>query len=125
MLYWWDKRGVTWFLRGKQVIKAANANLNFTGALFIDLRKAFDSVPHKEVLPILKRFGFGDNSINLFTSYLYDRFQAVSLDNEFSGPFAVVSGVPQGSGFSRGLPFLMIVYKVIPVSYILLSQFRI
>ena len=107
------------------MIKAANANLNFTVALFIDLRKAFDSVPHKELLPKLKRFGFGDNSINLFTSYLYDRFQAVSLDNEFSGPFAVVSGVPQGSGFTRGLPFLMIVYNVIPVSYILLSQFRI
>ena len=87
MLYWWDKSGVTWFLRGKQVIKAANANLNFTGALFIDLRKAFDPVLHKELLPKLKRFGFGDNSINLFTSYLSDTFQAVSLDNEFSGPF--------------------------------------
>ena len=56
-----------------------------------------------------------------------DRLETNSsrLDNEFSGPFAVVSGVPQGSGFTRGLPFLMIVYNVIPVSYILLSQFRI
>ena len=35
-----------------------------TGALFIDLRKAFDSVPHKELLSTLKRFGFGENSIN-------------------------------------------------------------
>ena len=53
-----------------------------TGALFIDLRKAFDSVPHKELLSKLRRFGFGENSINWFTSYLSDRFQAVSLDNE-------------------------------------------
>ena len=97
VLYWWDKSGVTWFLRGKQVIKAANANLNFTGALFIDLRKAFDSVPHKELLPKLKRFGFGDNSIYLFTSYLIYRFQTVTLGNELSGPLAVLSGVPRGT----------------------------
>ena len=68
-----------------------------TGCLFIDLRKAFDSVTHKELLSKLKRFGFGENSINWFTSYLSDRFQAVSLDNELSSPLAVLSGVPQGS----------------------------
>ena len=68
-----------------------------TGALFIDLRKAFDSVPHKELLSKLRRFGFGENSINWFISYLSDRFQAVSLDNELSSPLAVLSGVPQGS----------------------------
>ena len=55
-----------------------------TSALFIDLRKASDSVPHKELLFKLRRFGFGENSINWFTSYLSDRFQAVSLDNELS-----------------------------------------
>ena len=52
-----------------------------TGALFIDLRKAFDSVP-------LKRIGFGENYINWFTSCLSDRFQAVFLDNELSSPLA-------------------------------------
>ena len=68
-----------------------------TGALLIDLRKTFDSVPHKELLSKLKRFGFGENSINWSTSYLSDRFQAVSLANELSSPLAVLSGVPQGS----------------------------
>ena len=65
--------------------------------MFIDLRKAFDSVPHKELLSKLRTFGFGENSINWFTSYLSDRCQAVSLDNELSSPLAVLSGVPQGS----------------------------
>ena len=59
-----------------------------TGALFIDLKKAFDSVTHKEFLSKLKRSGFGENWINWFTSYLSDSFQAVSLDNEHSGPLA-------------------------------------
>ena len=65
--------------------------------MFIDLRKAFDSVMHKELSSKLKRFGFGENSINWFTSYLFNRFQAVSQDNELSSPLAVLSGVPQGS----------------------------
>ena len=49
-----------------------------TGALCIDLRKASDSVLHKELLSKLKRFGFTENSINWFN-------------------LAVLSGVPQGS----------------------------
>ena len=82
---------------GQTSDKSCQCQSNFTGALFIDLRKAFDSVPHKELLPKLKRFGFRDNSINLFTSYLSDRFQTVTLDNELSGPLAVLSGVPRGT----------------------------
>ena len=70
-----------------------------TGALFIDLRKAFDSVPHKELLSKVRRFGFGENSINWFTSYLSD----VSLDNELLSPLPVLSGVPQGSIRGRDL----------------------
>ena len=65
-----------------------------TGALFIDLRKAFDSMPHNELLSKLKRFALEKNSINRFTSFLSDRFQTVSLDNELSSPLAVLSGVP-------------------------------
>ena len=41
-----------------------------TGAPFIDLKKAFDSVTHKELLSKLKRFGSGENWINWFTSCL-------------------------------------------------------
>ena len=47
------------------------------------------------------------NSINWFTSYLSDRFHAVSLDNELSNPLAVLSGVPQGSVLG---PVLLMLY---------------
>ena len=68
-----------------------------TGALFVDLKKAFDTVPHKELISKLERFGFVDNSIAWFTNYLSNRFQVVSLGNNLSSPLAVENGVPQGS----------------------------
>ena len=69
-----------------------------TGALFVDLRKAFDTVPlHKELISKLERFGFVDNSLAWFTNYLSNRFQVVSLGNNLSSPLAVENGVPQGS----------------------------
>ena len=52
-----------------------------TGALFVDLKKAFDTVPHKELISKLERFGFVDNSIAWFTNYLSNRSQVVSLGN--------------------------------------------
>ena len=79
-----------------EIRKNADAG-RLTGALFIDLRKAFDTVPHEELISKLKRFGLGEDSINWFTSYLSDRFQVVALDNEMSDPLAVLNGVPQGS----------------------------
>ena len=68
-----------------------------TGALFVDLKKAFDTVPHKELISKLERFGFVDNSIAWFTNYLSNRSQVVSLGNNLSSPLAVENGVPQGS----------------------------
>ena len=59
-------------------------------------RKAFDSMPHRELLSKSKRW-FWRKFDKWFTSYLIDRFQAVSLDNELTSPLAVLSGVPQGS----------------------------
>ena len=68
-----------------------------TGALFVDLKKAFDTVPHKELVSKLERFGFSENSIFWFTNYLSNRYQVVSLGNDFSDFLTVENGVPQGS----------------------------
>ena len=68
-----------------------------TGALFVDLKKAFDTVPHKELISKLERFGFVENSIVWFTNYLSNRSQVVSLGTNLSSLLAVENGVPQGS----------------------------
>ena len=68
-----------------------------TGALFVDLKKAFDTVPHKELISKLECFGFVDNSIAWVTNYLSNRSQVVSLGTNLSSPLAVENGVPQGS----------------------------
>ena len=41
-----------------------------TGALFIDLKKAFDTVPHDDVICKLRRFGLEKNSLVWMASYL-------------------------------------------------------
>ena len=68
-----------------------------TGVLFVDLKKAFDTIPHKELISKLERFGFVDNLITWFTNYLSNRSQVVSLGNNLSSPLGVENGVPQGS----------------------------
>ena len=68
-----------------------------TGALFVDLKKAFDTVPHKELISELESFGFTENSIVWFNNYLSNRSQVVSLGNDLSDFLTVENGVPQGS----------------------------
>ena len=68
-----------------------------TGALFIDLKKAFDTVPHDDLICKLKRFGLEENSLAWLTSYLTNRTQAVCVEDELSSPMPVLSGARQGS----------------------------
>ena len=68
-----------------------------TGAVFLDLSKAFDTVDHGCLLSKLRIYGIQNRELNWFESYLFDRKQYVELENILSESQAVVSGVPQGS----------------------------
>ena len=73
-------------------------NKLITGAVFIDLRKAFDTVDHSLLIAKLKNIGFSAPVINWFTSYLSSRTAAVtSINNIALTPKPVTVGVPQGS----------------------------
>ena len=67
------------------------------GALFIDLSKAFDCLPHDLLLAKLEAYGFDMCTLKLFKSYLTKRKQFVSIHGIFSDVLEILSGVPQGS----------------------------
>ena len=67
-----------------------------TDAIYLDFRKAFDSVAHNELLTKLWYFGITDNLWKWFRAYLSSWKQCMRLNNTISDPLPVVSGVPQG-----------------------------
>ena len=76
-------------------------------AVFFDLSKAFDSIPHSSILNALSGVGISGSLHRLFASYLSYRRQCVVLDGCSSTPAAISSGVPQGSILG---PLLFILY---------------
>ena len=67
------------------------------GAIFFDLKKAFDVVDHELLLQKLLVYQFSSNSLNWIKSYLTDRKQCV-FGNKLKPSFQDVrAGVPQGS----------------------------
>ena len=68
-----------------------------TGAVFIDLRKAFDSVNHTLLLDKIRSCSVTDTELLWFRSYLTNRKQAVSYQNVLSDLAQLSTGVPQGS----------------------------
>ena len=65
--------------------------------LYIDFRKAFDSVPNRKLIGKIQQFGIGGNFVELIASYLTNRGQYVKKNDKRSPTASVTSGVPQGS----------------------------
>ena len=66
-------------------------------AIFLDLAKAFDKVPHQRLLNKVKAHGIDGKLASWIEAWLSDRRHRVCLDGRISGWKHVVSGVPQGS----------------------------
>ena len=66
------------------------------GAVFVDLRKAFDSINHNLLLQKLCLYGFKGASLLWFQKYLTDRRQRVVVGDEKSQWAEIHAGVPQG-----------------------------
>lgn len=65
--------------------------------VFVDLAKAFDTVSHPDLLDTLENLGFRGRFNDLLKSYLTNRKQSVSIDNNMSSTRIVSFGVPQGT----------------------------
>ena len=68
-----------------------------TDVIYMDFSKAFDSVPHNQLVIKLKSSGIYGNLLRWFKSYLCNRQQRVVLAGCKSDWLSVTSGVPQGS----------------------------
>ena len=67
-----------------------------TGAIFIDLSKAFDTLSHSKILANLSAVGVQGMENELFASYLFNRSQAVSFGGSSNELRPVTCGVPKG-----------------------------
>jgi hypothetical protein len=60
--------------------------MSFNIAVFLDLKKAFDTVNHEILTKKLGFYGFDSSAVNLLSSYLTNRSQMCCVDGHFSSP---------------------------------------
>ena len=78
-------------------VRSAWAEKKVALGVFVDLKKAFDTVDHSILLNKLEHYGIRGQALTLLESYLKDRSQYVCYGGFESEKGGVKCGVPQGS----------------------------
>jgi hypothetical protein len=91
----------------KQVYNELNKGLKCS-AIFVDIKKAFNTVNHDRLKLKMQQLGIGGNFMKIILSYLHNRRQVVRINGCDSDEQNINIGTPQGSALSA-LLFLIYV----------------
>ncbi|KAK3771263.1 hypothetical protein RRG08_024342 [Elysia crispata] len=76
-------------------------------AIYMDFRKAYDSVPHRRLLHKVRAHGIQGSVLDWIDAFLSERKQRVYINGSQSQEGQVTSGIPQGSVLG---PILFVIY---------------
>ena len=80
-----------------RVIEVVDNRDGWVDAVYLDIKKAFDKVPHKRLLWKLEHIGLKGKLLKWMGDYLKDREMRTVIRDSYSSWSGVTSGVPQGS----------------------------
>ena len=79
----------------KNICKNGTSKL-FTGCVFIDFSKVFDTISHGKILQKLNEYGIRNIESELFLDYLFNRKQLMNYNNILSQSSLVTCGISEG-----------------------------
>ena len=78
-----------------------------TDVIYMDFKKAFDTVPHKRLISKLNSLNISKEIVNWIEAFMSNRRQKVAVNGKESNWHDVTSGIPQGTVIG---PLLFVLY---------------